>query len=200
MTVTSLNQGPTPETPGVTTPHPDMGAEKIMILQSPMDPRIPIDSLRGMPDDGAIVILKHFYTDLCKEAIRRLYSIAPDLNDSRRSDSPIKAQNLHDTGTDLVRAWFRIMILNDSDAEALEHATRSRSIHDFLSRCHASQLETYCDFFEKAWRPHAVQYLRAAICAQTLAGGDIKTVALLGGMIPSTTEGLKMTKACWDML
>jgi hypothetical protein len=92
------------------------------------------------------------------------------------------------------------MVLNDSDAATLEHATRSRTIDQFLFGCQASQLEMYCDFFEKAWRPHAVQYLRVAVCAQTLAGGDIKTIQLLGGTIPSTTEGLKMTKPCWDIL
>ncbi|CAI6331829.1 unnamed protein product [Periconia digitata] len=199
--MSNLDRGPTPETPGATTPLPDKAnSEKIMILQSPLDPRIPIDSLQGMPDDGTILILKHFYRDLCAEGVRRLYSIIPDLNDSaRRPGSPVK-DAVQDSGTDIIRAWFRIMILNDSEAEALEHATRSKSIDEFLSGCHASQLETYCDFFEKAWRPHALQYLRVAICAQTLAGGDIKTIGLLGGMIPSTTESLKMTKPCWDIL
>lgn len=77
------------------------------------------------------------------------------------------------------------MVLNDSEAATLEHATRSRTIDQFLLGCQASTLEMYCDFFEKAWRPHAVQYLRVAICAQTLAGGDIKTIQLIGGTIPS---------------
>lgn len=155
-----------------------------------------------MPDDGTILILKHFYLDLCADIIRRLYYIVPDLNDSyKRPGSPSnKNQLASDHGTDIIRAWFRIMVLNDSEAVTLEHATRSRSIDDFLMGCQASQLEMYCDFFEKAWRPHAVQYLRVAICAQTLAGGDIKTIQLLGGTIPSTTEGLKMTKPCWDIL
>lgn len=92
------------------------------------------------------------------------------------------------------------MILNDSEADALEHAVRTKSIDEYLMSCHASQLEMYCDFFEKAWRPHAVQYLRGAICAQTLAGGDFKTLDLLGGAIPSTSEGFKMTKPCWGIL
>ena len=198
--MSNLDRGPTPETPGRTTPHPDQQGEKILVLQSPLDPRIPIDSLQNMPDDGTILILKHFYKDLCDEAVRRLYSIVPDLNDTvNPAGSPLKEPAL-DMGTDIMRAWFRIMVLNDSDAEALEHATRSKGIDEFLSGCHASQLETYCDFFEKAWRPHAVQYLRATICAQTLAGGDIKTISLLGGTIPSTTEGLRMTKPCWDIL
>lgn len=201
----NLNRGPTPETPGVHTgtPHPDnLLGEKIMILQSPLDPRIPIDSLQGMPDDGTILILKHFYLDLCADSIRRLYSIVPDLNDSKkRNDSPSeKYQPVMDTGTDILRAWFRIMVLNDSEAATLEHATRSKSIHEFLLGCQASQLEMYCDFFEKAWRPHAVQYLRVAICAQTLAAGDIKTTHLIGGTIPSTTENIRMTKPCWDIL
>lgn len=198
----NLNRGTTPETPGVHTPHPDMvNLEKIMILQSPLDPRIPIDSLQGMPDDGTILILKHFYVDLCADSVRRLYSIVPDLNDSpKRPNSPVKEQKVMDAGTDIVRAWFRIMVLNDSEASTLEHATKSKSIDEFLAGCLASQLEMYCDFFEKAWRPHAVQYLRIAICAQTLAGGGIKTIPLLGGTIPSTTEGLKMTKPSWDIL
>jgi hypothetical protein len=176
--------------------------EKIMILQSPLDPKIPIDSLQGMPDDGAILVLKYFYLDLCADSIRRLYTIVPDLSDSpKRPGSPAPSdQPPPDTGTDIIRAWFRIMVLNDSEASTLEHATRSRSIDHFLFGCQASQLEMYCDFFEKAWRPHSVQYLRVAICAQTLAGGDIKTIQLLGGTIPSTTEGLKMTKPCWDIL
>ncbi|OAL52599.1 hypothetical protein IQ07DRAFT_505038 [Pyrenochaeta sp. DS3sAY3a] len=202
----NLNRGPTPETPGIHTgtPHPDKAelGESIMILQSPLDPKIPMESLQGMPDDGTILILKHFYVDLCNEIIRRLYKIVPDLDDSpKRAKSPNSADTVHDDhGTDIVRAWFRIMVLNDSEASVLEHATRSRTIDSFLSGCHASQIEMYCDFFEKAWRPHAAQYLRAAICAQTLAGGDIKTIQLLGGTIPSTTEGLRMTKPCWDIL
>ena len=205
--MSNLNRGPTPETPGIhtTSPHPDKfknGSEKIMILRSPLDPRIPINSLDGLPDDGTILVLKHFYLDLCADSIRRLYAIVPDLDDTiNRPVSPgTKEQTGPDTGTDIIRAWFRIMVLNDSEAAILEHATRSKSINDFLMGCQASQLEMYCDFFEKAWRPHAVQYLRVAICAQTLAGGDIKTIQLLGGTIPSTTEGLKMTKPCWDIL
>ena len=46
-----MARNPTPETPGGLTPHPDAkveGLEKIMILQSPLDPRIPIDSLDNM--------------------------------------------------------------------------------------------------------------------------------------------------------
>lgn len=202
----NLQRGPTPETPGVHTgtPHPDRVSlgETITILRSPLDPRIPIDSLQGMPDDGTILVLKHFYQDLCADSVRRLYSIVPDLDDSRKqaSSPDQKEQTPPDNGTDIIRAWFRIMVLNDSEASALEHATRSKSIHDFLTGCSASQLEEYCDYFEKAWRPNAVQYLRVAICAQTLAGGDIKTIQLLGGTIPSTTEGLRMTKPCWDIL
>ncbi|KAF1829402.1 hypothetical protein BDW02DRAFT_642881 [Decorospora gaudefroyi] len=202
----NLQRGPTPETPGVHTgtPHPDRVSigETITILRSPLDPRIPIDSLGGMPDDGTILVLKHFYQDLCTDSIRRLYSIAPDLDDSpKHSQSPDqKNEVVSDNGTDIIRAWFRIMVLNDSEAATLEHATRSKSIDDFLMGCQASLLEEYCDYFEKAWPPHAVQYLRVAICAQTLAGGDIKTIQLLGGTIPSTTEGLKMTKPCWDIL
>jgi hypothetical protein len=151
---------------------------------------------------GAILVLKHFYLDLCADSIRRLYTIAPDLRDSPPNPgSPTSVDQAgQDAGTDIVRSWFRIMVLNDSEAGTLEHATRSKSIDQFLFGCQASQLEMYCDFFEKAWRPHAVQYLRVAICAQTLAGGDIKTIQLLGGTIPSTTEGLRMTKPCWDIL
>lgn len=148
------------------------------------------------------MVLKHFYLDLCADSIRRLYAIVPDLNDTPgQSGSQIPAKQVEqDSGTDIVRAWFRIMVLNESEAGTLEHATKSTSINQFLLGCQASQLEMYCDFFEKAWRPHAVQYLRVAICAQTLAGGGIKTIRLLGGTIPSTTEGLKMTKPCWDIL
>jgi hypothetical protein len=148
------------------------------------------------------LVLKHFYLDLCADSIRRLHNIVPDLSDTpRKSGSTAPADQVElDTGTDIVRSWFRIMVLNDSEAVTLEHASRSKSIDQFLLGCQASQLEMYCDFFEKAWRPHAIQYLRVAICAQTLAGGDIKTIPLLGGTIPSTTEGLKMTKPCWDIL
>jgi hypothetical protein len=151
---------------------------------------------------GAILVLKHFYLDLCADSIRRLYNIVPDLSDSPpRPGSPAPADQAgNDAGTDIIRAWFRIMVLNDSEAATLEHATRSKSIDQFLLGCNASQLEMYCDFFEKAWRPHAVQYLRVAICAQTLAGGNIKTIQLLGGTIPSTTEGMRMGKPCWDIL
>lgn len=147
-------------------------------------------------------MLKHFYLDLCADSIRRLHSIVPDLNDTPgQPGSPVPTEQVEqDSGTDIVRSWFRIMVLNDSEAGTLEHATRSKSINQFLLGCQASQLEMYCDFFEKAWRPHAVQYLRVAICAQTLAGGDIKTTQLIGGTIPSTTEGLMMTKPCWDIL
>ncbi|KAK1912018.1 hypothetical protein P3342_012501 [Pyrenophora teres f. teres] len=206
LLMSNLNRGPTPETPGIHTMSPPPNdhdrKDKIRILRSPLDPRIPISSLAGLPDDGTILVLKHFYVDVCTDSIRRLYTIVPDLDDSQDyPDSPgTNNQTGADTGTDIIRAWFRIMILNDSDAATLEHAAMSKSIDKFLSGCQASQLEMYCDFFEKAWRPHAVQYLRVAICAQTLAGGDIKTIQLLGGTIPSTTEGLEMIKPCWDIL
>lgn len=221
----NLDHGPIPETPVPSTPHPGtFDLEKIMILQSPLDPRIPIDSLQETPDSGqyinqarlssqcalisclffagTILILKHFYINLCADSIRRLYTIAPDLYDyPKRPDSPISASlSALDAGTDIVRQWFRIMVLNDSDAATLEHATRAKSIDEFLIGCQASQLEKYCDFFDNAWRPHAVQYLRVAICAQTLAGGDIKMMQLLGGTVPCTTAGLRMTKPCWDIL
>lgn len=56
VTVQNLDRGPTPETPRVSTPHPDIfNSEKIMILQSPLDPKIPIDSLEGMPDNGKLI-------------------------------------------------------------------------------------------------------------------------------------------------
>ncbi|KAF2123545.1 hypothetical protein P153DRAFT_426952 [Dothidotthia symphoricarpi CBS 119687] len=198
----NMKHRPTPEVPGNTTPHPSRTrSQDIMILQSPLDPRIPIGSLNGIPDDGSILILKNFSTDLCDEAIRRLYSIVPDLNDARRRcDSPMKGELRSDDGGKIVRSWFRIMVLNHSEAEALEHATRCKSIAEFLAGCQASQIETYCDFFENAWRPHAVQYLRVAICAGLLAGDKIKTIRLLGGVIPSTTDNLHMTKPSWDVL
>lgn len=158
-------------------------------------------SLQCVPDDEVVLSLENFSADLCADVIRRLYHILPDLHySSSQSDSPIQDDVLYDTGASIICSWFRIMILNDSEADPLERATRSKSIGEFLSGCQASQLEMYCDFFENAWRPHAVQYLRVAICAQTLAGGDIKTIRILGGSIPSTSEGLRMTKPCWDIL
>lgn len=202
----SMARNPTPEilSGHVATPHPDhyeAPSEKITIPRLPLDPRIPIDSLQGMADDRTVLVLKHFYANMCREAIQRLYVIAPGLNDGPELPSGRRSTpSVTDSGTDIMRAWFRIMILHDSEAEALENATKARCIHDYLTNCHASQVEMYCDFFEKAWRPHALQYLRAAICAQTLAGGDVKMVGLLGGMIPSTTTGLTMTKPCWDIL
>jgi hypothetical protein len=51
--VQSLDCGQTPETPAYGTPHPDsVKSENIMILQSPLDPEIPIDSVREVADDG----------------------------------------------------------------------------------------------------------------------------------------------------
>ena len=190
----------TTETPRLGTPYPDEEQlQKIVVLQSPLSPRIPTSSLQDMPGDGSILVLKRFQTDLCEEGIRRLYSVVPDLDDSyRRSDSPM--QDEMDQGAGIVRSWFRIMILNDSDAEILAHASRSRSIDDFLRGCKASQLEMYSDYFQNAWRPRAVQYLRVAVCAQTLAGGDSRMIRLLGGIIPSSTEGLRMKKPAWDIL
>ncbi|UPX20562.1 uncharacterized protein EKO05_0010790 [Ascochyta rabiei] len=191
---------PTPETPGSGTVYPDAEQfEKIMVLQSPLSPRIPMASIQNLPDDGSIRVLKQFQTDICNDAIRRLYSIVPDLDDRpSRKNSPTDDQP--DVGAEIVRSWFRIMILNDSEAEVLEHASRSRCIDEFIAGCQASQLEMYCDYFENVWRPQAVQYLRVAICAQTLAGGDIKSIRLLGGIVPSSTEGLRMTKPAWDIL
>jgi hypothetical protein len=145
--------------------------------------------------------LKHFYLDMCADSIRRLYSIVPGLDDSHRPGFLAPADQAgQEVGAEIIRSWFRIMVLNDSEAGTLEHATRSKSINQFLLGCNVSQLEMYCDFFEKSWRPHAIQYLRVAICAQTLAGGDTRTIQLIGGTIPSTTEGLRMGKPCWDIL
>ncbi|KAF2870167.1 hypothetical protein BDV95DRAFT_496720 [Massariosphaeria phaeospora] len=202
----NLDHTPTLETLGVINIHVDEdGAERVLLLQSPLDPRIPKDALQCVLDNGTILILKQFHIDLCAEALRRLYSIVPDLDDSSAHPEPAGPstgtdQPEQDIGAGFVRSWFRIMILHDSEAEALQHATRSKSINEFLAGCTAAQLETYCDFFENAWRPHAVQYLRVAICAQARAFRGVKSIGLLGGRIPSTTGGLEMTKDCWDIL
>ncbi|KAF2744741.1 hypothetical protein M011DRAFT_496021 [Sporormia fimetaria CBS 119925] len=194
----NLTRNPIPATPGGgDTPCP--GLEKIMIFMSPLDPRVPIESLQGMSDDGTILVLKHFYVDLCQEAIQHLYTIVPDLYDGPPHPGVLKS-TAPDRGTDIVRAWFRIVVLNDSDADTLAHATRARGIDEYLHGCHASELEMYCDFFENAWRPHAVKHLRAAICAQTLAGAHVKSVRLLGGNVPSTSAGFMMGKPSWDIL
>ena len=78
-----------------------------MILRSPLDPRIPIESLEHMPDDGSILVLKHFYNDICMDAIRRLYTLVPELNDRAVpcSSSPdlSKDQKSQDGGTDIIR-------------------------------------------------------------------------------------------------
>jgi hypothetical protein len=51
--VQNLDCGQIPETPAYGTPHPDsVNFEKIMVLQSPLDPEIPIDSVREVADDG----------------------------------------------------------------------------------------------------------------------------------------------------
>jgi hypothetical protein len=160
--------------------------------------------LDKIPDDGTILIFKQFYANICSDAIRRLYSIVPDLDDSTgiansANPDPPKAKIL-DGGTDILRAWFRVMVLHESEPDLLEHATQAASINEFLKGRHASEVETYIDFFEKAWRPHALRYLRVATCAQTLAARDVTQIRILGGLIPSSTEGLRMIKPCWDML
>jgi hypothetical protein len=76
-----------------------------------------------------------------------VYTIVPDLNDSPPNPgSPApEDQGGQDAGTDIFRSWFRIMVLNDSEAGTLERATRSKSTDQSLLRCQASQLEMYCD-------------------------------------------------------
>ncbi|KAF2811922.1 uncharacterized protein BDZ99DRAFT_569863 [Mytilinidion resinicola] len=154
----------------------------ITVHQSPLDPRVPIAELQHIPDDGTILIFKQFSANLCADAIRRLYT------------------RILDGGTDILRAWFRVFVLHESEPDVLEHATQAATIDEFLKGRHASEVETYIDFFEKAWRPHALQYLRVATCAQTLAARDVRTIRILGGIIPCSTEGLRMIKPCWDML
>ncbi|KAF2491329.1 hypothetical protein BU16DRAFT_468768 [Lophium mytilinum] len=176
----------------------------ITVHQSPLDPRVPIAELQHIPDDGTILIFKHFYANLCADAIRRLYSIVPDLDDSKgiafsANPDPPKARII-DGGTDILRAWFRVLVLHESEPDVLQHATQAATIDEFLKGRHASEVETYIDFFEKAWRPHALQYLRVATCAQTLAAREVRTIRILGGIIPCSTEGLRMIKPCWDML
>jgi len=177
--------------------------EPITVFQSPLNPQISISALQSIPDNSTVMVLKRFYTDFCASIVRRLYEIAPDLNDSppeRSAASSGVRPTPIDGGTDILRSWFRIMVFNESDAEVLEHATKAASIDEFLQGLHASRVETYVDFFEKAWRPHALQYLRVAIWAQTLTALEFNNVRILGGVIPSNTEGLKMTKPCWDIL
>lgn len=51
----------TPETPRLGTPYPDEEQfQKILVLQSPLSPRIPSTSLQNMPGDGSIMVLKRF--------------------------------------------------------------------------------------------------------------------------------------------
>lgn len=173
---------------------------EITIVQSPLTPDALVKTSDGVDSEAALIV-QHFSDDLCASAVNRLYSIVPDLRPSSFSLNPsAQTEVIGDVGTQIVRSWFRIMILHDSDPDSLARATRARSIDEYLFGCRASNLESYCDFFETPWTPNAAQYLRVAVCAQTLAGGDVKTVRLLGGDIPSTLEGLQMKKTCWDIL
>ncbi|KAF2193050.1 hypothetical protein K469DRAFT_730028 [Zopfia rhizophila CBS 207.26] len=131
---------PVPEILGVTslTPTAKEALGKIIILCSPLNPRISINSLQNMLDDGIILVLKHFYTKLCIDSIRRLYKIVPNLYDRPLASSP------------------DLKSLTPKDAECLEHVAKATIINDFLKGCHASQLEIYYNFFKKAWRPHTL--------------------------------------------
>ncbi|KAH7119679.1 hypothetical protein B0J11DRAFT_582191 [Dendryphion nanum] len=186
-----------------TTPGFANKSGKITVLRpSLQNTRTTVESLNGIIDDGTITVLRHFYADLCREGLRQLYAIVPDLNDSGSVSNPEypKGTPILDTGTDVIRAWFRIMVLHDSERDTIELMKSKRSIHDFLLECNSSQLELYCDSFEKAWRHRSLRYLRQAICMQHHEGEDIETVEILGGKVPKRDNGFRMTKPCWDFL
>ena len=116
--------------------------ESITVFQSPLDSYIGISAFQRIPDDSAVMVLKHFYAGFCASTVHRLYEIVLDLNDSppERSTASLDPRPLtpEDGGTNILRSWFQIMVFNESNAEVLEQATRAASIDEFLKGLHAS--------------------------------------------------------------
>jgi len=84
--------------------------ESITVFQSPLNPQIGISAFQRIPNDSAVMVLKHFYMGFCTSTVHQLYEIVLDLNNSppEHSAASLDLRSLmpEDGGTNILYNWF----------------------------------------------------------------------------------------------
>ncbi|KAK6339640.1 hypothetical protein TWF718_009035 [Orbilia javanica] len=181
---------------------------EVKMLQSLLNPTIPMSRLEHLPSDSPVVIAKSCMVELTKGIVRNLYSLVPSLDDSLPSALDEEAGNTRmkpELGTRdiVIRFVFREFLLYKADSSELSRATRTQTIDTFLQESFVSDIQQYIEFF-KAFaegRSDTHRLLRDAVCDFLLdSQPSSSTICILGGEIVTKDSLREMNAKGWDIL
>ncbi|KAJ5641471.1 hypothetical protein N7490_005471 [Penicillium lividum] len=171
-----------------------------LVYRSLLSSDVPMSDLDHLPDDSPVKVLKSrlgLFTDAMR---RRLYGIAPSLDDSSPviKDGETGKSWTPNVGDKVIRFVLRGFILWKADTEILALASKTDSIDKFLRQVPSDTLE-YIKFFENLGRKDTLHLLRDAVCDYVLPS-DSSAVTILGERISTDNETRRMTVEAWDIL
>ncbi|KAK2591116.1 hypothetical protein QQS21_011204 [Conoideocrella luteorostrata] len=175
---------------------------KTLVYQSLLSPDVPLSDLAHLPPDGPVRTLRGFVDSFRDEMIRRLYEMAPSLNDSKElvCDLQLGQERILQTGDLIVRNVFREYLVWTGDTDVLAKARKAKTIDEFLRKS-ISGLDDYIKFFQalKSGRPDTAHFVRDAICDYLLPQ-DAPCMEILGDRVAAEPSQRKMGVDGWDLL
>ncbi|RAO69203.1 uncharacterized protein BHQ10_005215 [Talaromyces amestolkiae] len=181
------------------------GQQPRLVYHSLLSPEIPFSALDHLPADSPARTLKETMLTLTEEWIKRLYEIAPSLNDSLPTivnpEVPGTTRE-PDAGDHVMRYALREFILWQADEEVLLKARKIDNIDNFL-RMVPWLLQDLIKFFESLGRADTLHFIRDAVCdyvASRHSTPDGSSVIILGEPVTTEDKRHKMTVEAWDIL
>ena len=174
------------------------------MLRSLLDPTVPISALSHLPLDSPVLVLRQVSDVMRASAIKKLYFIAPSLDDSSSTvlDEVSRETREPDERDFVIRFLLRELLLYKADAEVLAKANRTQSIDKFLRESSVEHLESYIRFFEvfQEGRNDTFHLLRDAVCDYLLDSQAPSTTKILGAEVTTEENLRRMTAKVWDVL
>lgn len=181
------------------------GQQTQLVYQSLLSPEVPFSALDHLPADSPVRIWKEFGLTFTEGSIKRLYEIAPSLNDSLATivdlEVPDTTREL-DAGDHVMRYVLREFILWQADEEVLLKARKIEKIDTFLQKV-PWFLQDLIKFFESLGRADTLHFIRDAVCdyvASCHGTPDASSAIVLGGPVTTEDQRHKMTVEAWDIL
>jgi hypothetical protein len=176
-----------------------------LVYQSLLSPEVPFSALDHLPADFPVRTLKECSLTITEGSIKRLYEIAPSLNDSlttiRNSEDPTTTRE-PDAGDHIMRYVLREFLLWQADEEVLLKARKTEKIDVFLPKV-PWILQDLIKFFDLLGRVDTLHFIRDAVCdyvASCHNTSDTSSVMILGGPVTTEDKRQKMTTEGWDIL
>ena len=160
-----------------------------------------MEELNDLDPDHPLLAVKRFMTEMADSLVNKLIEIVPALD-----DSPHVAANQHDpsamaseTGDNIIRNWFRRLVVARGRPDELNLASRKTSIIEFLrSGVEVEELRKYVEYYEEI-DINALRHLRRAV-SDTFLAEDRPHITVLGGSVSIEDVADQLSTERWDMV